>query len=238
MQIISVKFYPARIVSILLICIPLLSEMLESPTSKYSILVSPNSIVQGQTFRVLATSEKPYTQAKLKAHGPSGSLAVLKQRKGGAPPYWWTATFVAEKAGIYQVWIEHETSRLMEKRFSVSLNPQVRKSSSFIWQTELAWTRHAENLYSAWIERLFLDAEEGHTWEFLHQVMRDADNNFLHNHLGLDEDDSLILDPDCADNPFFFHAYFAWKLGLPYGHHACDRGTAQRPRREKYNLSL
>jgi hypothetical protein len=44
----------------------------------------------------------------------------------------------------------------------------------------------------------------------------------------LDEDDTLILDPDCADNPFFLRAYFAWKLGLPYGNHACDRGNAQR----------
>ncbi len=28
---------------------------------------------------------------------------------------------------------------------------------------ELAWTRQSENLYAAWIEMLFLDAEEGHT---------------------------------------------------------------------------
>jgi hypothetical protein len=58
--------------------------------------------------------------------------------------------------------------------------------------------------------------------------MRDAESNLLHNHLGLNEDDTLIMDPDCADNPFFFRAYFAWKLGLPYGHHSCDRGNEQK----------
>ncbi|MFC2164639.1 hypothetical protein ACFLT2_06565 [Acidobacteriota bacterium] len=85
-----------------------------------------------------------------------------------------------------------------------------------------------ENLYSAWIERLFLNAEEGQAWDFLHDLMRDAESNLLHNHLGLNEDNALILDPDCADKPFFFRAYFAWKLRLPYGHHSCDRGNAQR----------
>lgn len=32
------------------------------------------------------------------------------------------------------------------------------------------------------------------------------------------------MEPDCADNPFFLRAYFAWKLGLPFGYHVCNRG--------------
>jgi hypothetical protein len=162
------------------------------------------------------------------AKGPSGSIAVMKQRTGGGPPYWWIGTFVAQKAGKHQVWLELETSRLGEKSFSVNLYKEIRKPSPFIWQAEVDWTRQTEDLYSAWIERLFLEKEEGQAWDSLHQVMKDAGSNLLHNHLGLDEEDALILDPDCADNPFFFRAYFAWKLGLPYGHHVCDRGTAQR----------
>jgi len=228
MPIIPVKSYRTRIAFIFLTCISIFAWTQETPNGNYSVLVSPNLIVPDQTFRVLIVSEKPYTQAIIKANGPYGSLTVLKHQKGGGPPYWWTATFVAERAGTHRVWLEHETSRLKEKRFSVSLEEQIRRLSSFIWQTELVWIRQTENLYSAWIERLFLNAEEGQTWDFLHQVMRDADSNFLHNHLGLDEDDTLILDPDCADNPFFLRAYFAWKLGLPIGYYACDRGNAQR----------
>jgi hypothetical protein len=34
----------------------------------------------------------------------------------------------------------------------------------------------------------------------------------------------VIMEPDCADNPFCLRAYFAWKLGLPFGYHICDRG--------------
>jgi len=49
----------------------------------------------------------------------------------------------------------------------------------------------------------------------------------------MDEDDpkaknSVIMRPDCADNPFFLRAYFAWKLGLPFGYHVCDRGYLGR----------
>jgi hypothetical protein len=36
------------------------------------------------------------------------------------------------------------------------------------------------------------------------------------------------MEPDCADNPFFLRAYFAWKLGLPFGYHVCDRGWMGR----------
>ncbi len=211
-----------------MICFSLTAGTGLASSGDYAILVSPQTIVPGQTFRVLTASENPHTQAILKALGPSGSLPVLGQQKGGGPPYWWTAEFEAVEEGIHKVWLEHERSRLTEKSFAVSKKTQILNPSPFIWLTEHSWIRQFENLYAAWIEKLFLDKEEGYSWDFLHQVMRDADSNFLHNHLGLDEDDNLILDPDCADNPFFFRAYFAWKLGLPYGHHICDRGNAQR----------
>jgi hypothetical protein len=59
--------------------------------------------------------------------------------------------------------------------------------------------------------------------------MQNPERNFLYNHLGLGEDDPtgkvrVIMEPDCADNPFYIRSYFAWKLGLPFGYHECDRG--------------
>ncbi|NLP12180.1 hypothetical protein GX408_17410, partial [bacterium] len=61
-----------------------------------------------------------------------------------------------------------------------------------------------------------------------------AEDNFLHNHLGLNEDDAqakpaLIMEPDCADNPFYLRAYFSWKLGLVFGFHETGRGTLSQP---------
>jgi hypothetical protein len=97
-----------------------------------------------------------------------------------------------------------------------------------------AWSRPAEALYSAWIEKLFddpLDAEP--SWRSLDEVTRARERNSLHDHLGLGEDDErgLRLAPDCADLPYFLRAYFAWKLGLPFGWSECSRGEGGRPPR-------
>ena len=88
------------------------------------------------------------------------------------------------------------------------------------------WNRATENLYSAWIEKLFdapLDASL--SWKALHEVLRDKSRNVLFNHLGLREDQmGLIIRPDCADLPYFLRAYFAFKMGLPFGYSKCSRG--------------
>ena len=88
------------------------------------------------------------------------------------------------------------------------------------------WNRETENLYSAWIEKLFdapLDATL--SWKALHEVLRDRSRNFLFNHLGLRENSmGMIIRPDCADLPYFLRAYFAFKMGLPFGYSKCTRG--------------
>src|SRR5262245_17436224 len=51
----------------------------------------------------------------------------------------------------------------------------------------------------------------------------------LHNHLGLNEDSmKIVLRPDCADLPYFLRAYFAFKMGLPFGYAKCTRGGGGR----------
>ena len=34
----------------------------------------------------------------------------------------------------------------------------------------------------------------------------------------------MVIRPDCADLPYFLRAYFAFKMGLPYGFSKCSRG--------------
>jgi hypothetical protein len=100
------------------------------------------------------------------------------------------------------------------------------------WPISRDWTRGTEDLFSAWIEKLFDDPlSEEPSWHSLHEVTRDARRNFLHDHLGLGEDDAagLRLQPDCADLPYFLRAYFAWKLGLPFGYSECSRGEGGQP---------
>jgi hypothetical protein len=89
-----------------------------------------------------------------------------------------------------------------------------------------AWNRATENLFSAWIEKLFddpLDATP--SWPALHEVLRDRKRNVLFDYLGLGEDEmKMVLRPDCADLPYFLRAYFAFKMGLPFGFSNCSRG--------------
>ena len=95
------------------------------------------------------------------------------------------------------------------------------------------WTRAYESLYSAWIEKLF-DAPlaDAPSWKALHEVLRDRSRNVLHNYLGArDDDQGMIVRPDCADLPYFLRAYFAFKMGLPYGYAKCTRGGGGHPPR-------
>ena len=67
--------------------------------------------------------------------------------------------------------------------------PRPRAVAGSVWPVRDAWDRATENLYSAWIEKLFdapLDAAP--SWKALHEVLRDRSRNVLFNHLGLRED--------------------------------------------------
>lgn len=105
------------------------------------------------------------------------------------------------------------------------------------WATTQTWNPHLEAFYAAWIDRLFdAPAEATLTFRPLTPALVDPNRNLLWNHLGLGEDQgatktALRAEPDCADLPYFLRAYFAWKMGLPFGFHECDRGTATSPPR-------
>jgi hypothetical protein len=103
------------------------------------------------------------------------------------------------------------------------------------WLSRLEWSRKMEALYAAWIEHLF-DApiEQELSFPSLEPVLRDPARNFLHEHLRLGEDEgrrALTATPDCADLPYLLRAYFAWKLGLPFGFRRCGPGSAATPPR-------
>ena len=67
--------------------------------------------------------------------------------------------------------------------------PRPRAASGTVWPLRNSWNRATEDLYSAWIEKLFdapLDAEP--SWKAWHEVLRDRSRNLLFNYLGLGED--------------------------------------------------
>lgn len=208
-------------------------EIDESPEIQRvnAILVSPENPRPGQIFRVMITGGKSILKAKITVNSPSGEIETEKNRDGEGLPFWRIDEFVAGPEGEYHV--ELKSGDVTEQLdFSVTENPS-KSSSQSVWKTKQGWDSKKEALYSAWVNALFYDADERSTWTALHEVTQNKDRNFLYNHLSLGEDDAagkvkVLMEPDCADNPYYLRAYFAWKLGLPFGYHLSDRGGLGR----------
>jgi len=187
-----------------------------------AVLVSPAAPAPGAPVRVLAAFGNEAAKVRLLLRGPSGPVEPARTKRGGGPPFWIAAEFPAAPAGPFSVVLAEGRDEAVagaERFFSGASG----------------WSRAAEMLYAAWIEALFADADERSFWPALHEVTRDPARNLLHNHLGLGEDGTspaaLVMVPDCADNPYFLRAYFAWKLGLPFGFHETSWGTLESPPR-------
>ena len=186
------------------------------------MLPSPLAPWKGAPLRVIFAAEKPL-QGELSLIAPDGTVAATSHDRQGGPPYFWFAEVATPAAGVWHARLVREGApaecTTINHEITVAANPPPRltDASGGVWGMRNSWNRDTENLYSAWIEKLFdapLDATL--SWKALHEVLRDQSRNFLFNHLGLKEDQSnMIIRPDCADLPYFLRAYFAWKMGLP-----------------------
>lgn len=197
------------------------------------VLLSPRAPVVGEPLRILAVAEGPLADASIQVDGPDASTAVAAIRRGGGPPWWWTGEVTPRVPGTWRVRLVADGRDVVVRTVIVGEVATQRPRSRKAWETTGRWDRGTENLYAAWVELLF-DRPEGTHWPGLHHVTRDRELNLLHGYLGLGEDDPRSRDafemyPDCADNPYFLRAYFAWKLGLPFGYHACTRGSRRSP---------
>jgi hypothetical protein len=215
---------------------------------------SPREPQAGGALRIMAVSET-LRDAELAVIAPFVELephAAPTVRRGG-PPWSFAADVDKAVAGTYRIQVMHAGQVVSCRQVHVAAARGARTPShgaapgdaavvergegKGVWASRLAWDRTTENLYSAFIERLF-DAPADKSVDFrpLHQALRDPARNFLYGHLGLREDDptnrgAVTATPDCADLPYFLRAYFAWKIGLPFGYRDCDRGTESRPPR-------
>lgn len=192
-------------------------------------LVSPDLVIAGDPVRVLLAQDKPLGAAVVSARSSAGACEAEIVASGGGPPFWVLVHLPAAPTGRFEV---HLTSDEIAACVAVQpgSSPARQGRGKAVWKVERKWNRNTENLYSAWLEQLF-QVPEGTSWRPLHAVLRDPARNLLINHFGWGEDDpdgGLRLEPDCADNPYTLRAYFAWKLGLPFGFSGCDRGARKR----------
>ena len=185
--------------------------------------ISPLNPKFGAAIKVMAVS----------THGPLSELAVidnqgqrtvLQSRRRGGPPWSLVAELAESANGLQRIEVYREGKLAACHDLAVGeVNAQERLKE---------WNLAAEAFYSAWIETLFgAPPEENLSFNSLQPVLRNAERNFLHNYLGLNEDSNLPLTPDCADLPYTLRTYFAWKVGLPVAFRACGRGSAKVPPR-------
>ena len=199
-----------------------------APTA-VAIFTSPAEPIAGGPLRAMAVADLP-RNAELTVHGPDGAALGGTRERRGASPFWWYIEVTASVRGVYQV-CAREYGVCEDVRVDDPPGGRGRTSGEGR-RPAREWNRATENLYAAWIERLFddpLDAQP--SWRALHEVTRQRHRNFLYHHRGLGEDGKrgLRLEPDCADLPYLLRAYFAWKLGLPFGYSECSRGSGGQP---------
>jgi hypothetical protein len=194
-----------------------------------SIFTTPERAVAGRPVRVVAVSDR-MVDAGLTIKG-AGTTVAEEERHGG-PPYFWVAKVDAAARGKYVATLARTDAcggaALLVKEFAAHEGPLPPPTTprTSIWRTRTAWSPGLEDLYAAWVQFLFeapLDAAP--SWSALHEVLRDRERNFLFDHQGAAEDEQgVVVRPDCADLPYFLRAYFAYKLGLPFGWSRCTRG--------------
>jgi hypothetical protein len=204
--------------------------------AEIAVLPSPIAPWKGAPLRVLFVTEKPL-KGELSLIAPDGSVAAHSRDRYGGPPYFWFTEVASPAAGTWHAKLARDRTpaecSTITREIAVRGDkpPRPHTTAGSVWPLRNTWNRATENLYSAWIEKLFdapLDVEL--SWPALHVGLRDRSRNFLFNYLGLGEDEmKLIIRPDCADFPYFLRAYFAFKMGLPFGFSKCSRGGGGKP---------
>lgn len=201
-------------------------------TPGVQIFTSPAAPWSGAPLRVLAVSDKPL----------AGELAlgdVKSTERRGGPPYFWLAETQTPAPGSSVATFHQRACEPARGQATLAIPvastapPAPAAPEHGVWTSAKAWSHGFENLYSAWIQTLFEAPEkEEPSWAALHEVIRDAKRNWLFDHLGAAEDSGTrapVMRPDCADLPYFMRAYFAFKMGLPFGIAECNRGGGGAP---------
>jgi len=214
-------------------------------TAEIAFLPSPVAPWKGVPLRVIVAAERPL-DGELALVAPDGSVAARSRDRRGGPPYFWLAEIASPAAGTWRATLIRDNAppqcRTITREIAVRAvqPPRPSGSENSVWPIRSSWNRAMENLFSAWLEKLFDDPlDAAPSWTALHEVLRDRSRNLLFNHLGLGEDQmKIVLRPDCADLPYFLRAYFSFKMGLPFGYSICNRGGGGRAPRcvQWYNI--
>jgi hypothetical protein len=222
-----------------LVCVeasPVQASGICTDAAELLVLPSPLAPWKGAPLRVMLVTEKP-VEGTFSLIAPDGSVAVKSPDRHGGSPYSWFGEVATPAAGTWHatLTLDHppaECSTVTRDIVVAAAKPApLHTPSGSFWQVRNSWNSSTETLFSAWIEKLFdAPVDQDLSWKVWQEVLRDRSRNFLYNHLGINEDTAPSgLRPDCADFVYFLRAYFAYKMGLPFGYSNCSRGMGGKP---------
>lgn len=209
------------------------------------LFASPRAPHARSVLHVVAVTDKPLVGELVlalpsKAKGAEPKIVAKSEARRGGPPYHWWIDVPSPRAGKYTVTFTQTACEPLQNVaarnvFVGSKEPEAPPTPTEeegLWPIRSAWSHRLENVYSAWVEALF-DAPDDTmpSWSALQELLRDPKRNGLFDYLSMGEDSSNapVVRPDCADLPYFLRAYFAFKLGLPFGVSECNRGGGGLP---------
>ena len=159
-------------------------------SAEVAVLPSPIAPWTGVPLRVLFAAEHSF-QGELSLIAPDGTVAAKSRERLDGPPYSWFAEVASPAAGKWRATLTRDGATgecaTITREIAVANKkpPAPSGSPTMIWPLRQSWNRATENLYAAWIEKMFddpLDAQP--SWPALHEVLRDQKRNFLFNYLG------------------------------------------------------
>jgi len=191
-------------------------------TSGTQIWISPSDPKPDEKIRIMTVSTDGPVE-KLALIGGNEHLVTLQSRQRGGPPWSMTGELKGLKKGRYRIAAGRDEKMIACQSLVIS-------ESDTVQERQQHWNLATEAFYSAWIEELFgAPHNEKINFSSLEPILSNPERNFLYNYLSRNEDQRLILTPDCADLPYILRAYFAWKIGLPVAYRTCGRGSATAP---------
>ncbi len=212
--------------------------------SSQRVFLSPRKPYKGAPLRVVATSRDRFTPSTISIYNEEGELQEASLILTDGPPIGKIAQMTPTSSGKWMAVVGDGESQQACLLFKVASSApsggrtargaaprgEEEGDERAIWSLRRRWNPAYEDLFATFSERLFdYPAGDDRTWPNFHSVLRDPDRNILYNYLGKDEEEQIRLKPDCADLPYTLRAYFAWKLGLPFGVHECHRAKEGRP---------
>jgi len=124
-----------------------------------AVLASPMAPWRGAPLRVIFAVEEPL-EGELQLISPKGTVAAKSRERHGGPPYFWFAEVSSPAAGKWQAKLSSEDGsaecRAVAHEIVVQRQrPRRPRAGKGVWPMHAAWNRDTENLYSAWVEKLF-----------------------------------------------------------------------------------